>query len=273
LTHKTNLPEIFTLKVYLDGTSGRFILRGVNINMLRKLAYLFLIIFFVIGAIAAYTLVATVNKAGTVVQPIGDFVQQLILPATPEVVPNSIVIVNQINDLARLETASIEVSRNVEATQNNEILWGMMGEKLIFEAHGLAVAGIDLSNMTPADIQVVDPTTVMIHIPKATIFDDLPLLDTEKSRVLDRDTGLFARADPQLETFVRQQAELELREEAVSTKLLDTANYNAQAIMLTFMQGLGFETVIFTDETPPTVEPYQQEVPKGYMLVTPTPQP
>ncbi|WP_420629610.1 DUF4230 domain-containing protein [Candidatus Leptofilum sp.] len=241
--------------------------------MLKKLAYLFLIVFFVAGAIAAYTFVATVNKAQTVVQPIGDFVQQLVLPATPVVLPSSTTIVRQINDLARLETASMELEKNIIAERNSDIMWGMLGETLIFEAHGLAVAGVDFANMTPADIQVVDPTTVMIHLPPATLFEDLPLLDTETSRVLDRDTGLFASVDPQLETTVRQEAEAVLREEAYETDILEVANYNAQDFMLTFMQGLGFETVIFTEDIPPTVEPYQQEIPKGYVLVTPTPLP
>ena len=241
--------------------------------MLRKLAYLFLIIFFVMGALAAYTFVATINKAESVAQPIGDFVKQLVIPATPVVLPSSSTIVRQINDLARLETASMALEKNVIAERNNDILWGMMGESLIFEAHGLAVAGVDFSAMTPADIQVVDPTTVMIHLPEAILFEDLPLLDTEKSRVLDRDTGVFASVDPHLETIVRQEAELALREEAKATDILEIANYNAQEFMLTFMQGLGFETVIFTDDIPPTVEPYEQEIPKGYILVTPTPLP
>lgn len=241
--------------------------------MVKKFIYLLIIVVLVTGAIALYTFIATVNKAQTAAQPIGEFMQQLVIPATPEFIPSAVTIVNQVNDLARLETASIEVSKNVEATRNNEILWGMMGERLIFEAHGLAVAGVDFGNMTPADIQVADPTTVMINVPEAIIFEDLPLLDTDKSRVLDRDTGLFTRADPQLETFVRQQAEQELREEASASVLLERANYNAQTFMLQFMQGLGFETVIFTDGPPPTVEPYQQEVPKGYILVTPTPLP
>lgn len=241
--------------------------------MLRKLAYLFLIVFFVMGAIAAYTFVATINKAETITQPIGDFVQQLMLPATPVILPNSTTIVRQINDLARLETASMELQKNIIAERNNDIMWGMLGETLIFEAHGLAVAGVDFSGMTPADIQVVDPTTVMVHLPPATIFEDLPLLDTGSSRVLDRDTGLFASVDTQLETLVRQEAEAALREEAVATDLLEVANYNAQAFMLTFMQGLGFETVVFTEDTPPTAEPFEQEIPKGYVLVTPTPLP
>ena len=111
--------------------------------MLKKLAYLFLIVFFVMGAIFPYTLVATINKAETVAQPIGDFVQQLVIPATPVVLPSSTTIVRQINDLARLETASMELEKNVIAERNNDIMWGIMGETLIFEAHGLAVAGVD----------------------------------------------------------------------------------------------------------------------------------
>ena len=241
--------------------------------MLRKLAYLFLIIFFVMGAIAAYTFVATVNKAGTVAQPIGDFVQQLVIPATPVILPSSTTIVHQINDLARLETASVELEKIVTAERNNEYLWGAMGETMIFVANGKVVAGIDMAQMTPADVQVVDPTTVMVHIPEATLFDDLPALDNENSYVADRDTGLLTRADPQLETEVRRLAESVLIEEALSSGVLERANFNAQEYMLTFMHGLGFETVIFTEDTPPTPPPYEQEVPKGYVLSTPTPQP
>jgi len=241
--------------------------------MLRKLAYLFLIIFFIMGALAAYTFVATINKAETVTQPIGEFVQQLMIPATPVILPNATTIVHEINDLARLETASVELEKIVTAERNNDYLWGAMGETLIFVANGKVVAGVDLAEMTPADVQVVDPTTVMVHIPEAVLFDDLPALDNEKSYVADRDTGLLTRADPELETQVRRLAEEVLLEEALSSGVLEQANFNAQQFMLTFMQGLGFESVIFTDETPPTAEPFVQEVPKGYMLVTPTPQP
>ncbi|MCA9954182.1 MAG: DUF4230 domain-containing protein [Ardenticatenaceae bacterium] len=241
--------------------------------MLRKLAYLFLIIFFIVGAIAAYTFIVTINKAQTAAQPIGEFVQQLMIPATPVILPSASTIVHEINDLARLETASVELEKIVTAERNNDYLWGAMGETLIFVANGKVVAGVDLADMTPADIQVVDPTTVMVHIPEAELFDDLPALDNDKSYVADRDTGLLTRADPELETEVRRLAEDVLIEEAMNSGVMEQANYNAQQFMLTFMQGLGFETVIFTNETPPTVEPYVQEVPKGYVLTTPTPVP
>ncbi|MCP4422740.1 MAG: DUF4230 domain-containing protein [Chloroflexi bacterium] len=241
--------------------------------MLRKLAYFFLIIFFIVGAIFAYTFVATVNKVGTVTQPIGDFMQQLIVPATPIILPSSTTIVLQINDLARLETASVDLEKIVTAERNNEYLWGAMGETMIFVANGKVVAGIDLAQMTPTDVQVVDPTTVMVHIPEATLFDDLPALDNDNSYVADRDTGLLTRADPQLETEVRRLAESILIEEALSSGVVERADFNAQEYMLTFMQGLGFETVIFTEDVPPTPPPFVQEVPKGYALATPTPEP
>jgi hypothetical protein len=240
--------------------------------MLRKLAYIFLIIFFIAGAFAAYTFVVTVNKAGTVAQPLGDFVQQLIIPATPVILPSSTTIVLQINDLARLETASVELEKIVTAERNNEYLWGAMGETMIFVANGKVVAGIDLAQMTPADVQVVDPTTVMVHMPEAALFDDLPALDNENSYVADRDTGLLTRADPQLETEVRRLAESVLIEEALSSGVVERADYNAQQYMLTFMQGLGFETIIFTEDVPPTPPPFVQEIPKGYTLATPTPE-
>jgi hypothetical protein len=240
--------------------------------MLRKLMYLFLIGFFILGAIAAYTVVVTVNRAETgVVQPIGDLVRQLVIPATPVILPSSTTIVHQINDLARLETASVDMEKVITAERNQEVLWGALGETLIFIACGKVVAGVDFAEMSVEDVQVVDPETVMVHLPEAKLFDDLPVIDNECSYIADRDTGLLTRADPELETEVRRVAERTIKEEALQTGVLETADYNAQQYMLNFLQGVGFENVIFTDDTPPTPPPYVQELPKGYTIVTPTP--
>lgn len=242
-------------------------------SMLRKIMYLFMILFFIIGAFAAFTVITTarsVNKG--VAAPIGNLFNQLLIPATPVILPSSTTIVNEINDLARLETASVEMEKVVTAERNNEFLWGTMGESLIFVAHGKVVAGVDFAKMTPEDIAVVDPVTVMVHLPEVELFDDLPALDNEKSYVADRDTGLLTRADPTLETEVRKVAEQRLKEEATASGVLETAEYNAQQYMLNFLKGLGFENVTFTDETPPVPEPYVQQIPKGYILLTPTPE-
>ncbi len=84
----------------------------------------------------------------------------------------------------------------------------------------------------------------------------------------DRDTGLLTQADPQLETIVRRRADEELRRAAEESDILERANENAAAYMRDFLLNLGFEEVEFTDAPPPEQPPFEQEVPKGY-VVTP----
>lgn len=240
--------------------------------MLRKVMYVFLILFFIIASIAAYVVFSTFRRAGSTAESVGDFFQNLVVPATPVILPNPTLIVNQLNDLARLETASVEVEKVITAERNSEALWGALGETLIFVANGKVVAGIDFAEMGDADIRVVDQQTIWVHLPTARIFDDLPVLDNEKSYVADRDTGLLTRADPELETQVRQAAESTIREEAINSGVVALAETNAQTFMEDFLTEFGFTNIVFYDETPPEPEPFVQDVPKGQVLATPTPE-
>lgn len=245
---------------------------------MRKLAYLALAIFLIVGAFAVYTLVSAVRKGAEVIQnPIAALARQLVIEATPVILPDPVTIVNAINDKAELVTASYEMQKVLTAETNQEFLWGAFGENMIFVAYGEVVAGVDLTLLQPEDVVVVDPDTVMIHLPDAQVFP-YPILDNERSQVLDRETGLFADADPQLETQVRQQAEVEILAAALEAGILERADGNAEAYMQEFLLGLGFENVTFTDTIPPPADPFVQEVPKGFAvtppptpLVTPTP--
>jgi len=230
-------------------------------------------------AVTVAQLVRTVNNtaegAAAAVDPITDRVRQLFVPATPVILPDPATIVRQINDLARLETASYEMEKIVTAESEQDGLLGLLlGESMIFVAYGKVYAGVDFSRMTPADMVVVDPQTVRVHLPEAEIFTDIPVLDNERSYVADRDTGLLTNADPALETQVRQAAESAIREAATSSDILGRANTNAQTYMRNLLGGLGFTNIEFTDTTPPPAAPYQQDVPKGYYLLpTATPAP
>ena len=248
----------------------------------RTVLYGLLAVFFVAFAFLAFAvarLVMTVNdtaeQAAGIVEPIGDRFRQLLVPATPVILPNPATIVRQINDLSRLETASYEMEKVVTADSEQEGLLGMLlGESMVFVAYGKVYAGVDFSNMTAADMVVVDPDTVMVHLPEAEIFEDIPVLDNERSYVADRDTGLLTRASPELETQVRQAAEASIREAATGSEILERANRNAQEYMRNFLSGLGFTEIIFTPDTPPPAAVYEQEVPKGYYLLpTATPSP
>ena len=231
-----------------------------------------LVLFFVAMAFLVFSvarLVNTVNEgASSAIEPIGDRVRSLFVPATPVILPNPATVVKQINDLSRLETASYEMEKVVTADSEQDGFLGMLlGESMIFIAYGKVYAGVDFSRMATADMVVVDPDTVMIHLPPAELFEDIPVLDNDRSFVADRDTGLLTRADPALETQVRQAAEKSIREAAQSSDILARANNNAQTYMHNFLTGLGFTEIIFTPDTPPAVAPYEQEVPKGYYLL------
>lgn len=240
-------------------------------NLLRNLALGSVIVFFTIAAASVALFAIGLNQANNaVVQPVGDLVRQLVLPVTPAIVPNPTTILREIKDLSRLETASFEYEKIITAETKQDILWGALGESLIFVANGKVFAGVDFADMADGDIQVYDPVTVYVHMPEAKIFEDIPILNNDLSYVADRDTGILTRADPNLETQVRQEAEKAIRAAADESQILQRADNNARQFMTTFLSELGFENIIFTDEPPIPAPPFIQEIPKGF-AVTPAP--
>jgi hypothetical protein len=231
---------------------------------MRTVAYILLFIFLLLASFAAFSVIVSARATQSVTQPIGDLVRQLVVPATPVVLPSPSTIVLEMRDLARLETASYSMQKVITADRDRDRLWGIMGEQLIFVAQGEVIAGVDLQRMQVEDVVVVDRETVMVHLPEAEIF--VAFLDNENSHVVDRRTGLLARTDPHLETLVRQAAEREILEAALAAGILDRANQNAERFMRSFLEGLGFTTVIFTPDTPPAAAAFEQQVPKGYTI-------
>jgi hypothetical protein len=242
--------------------------------MMKKLAYVLLVIFLVVATAAVFMVVVTLRGVQSVTSPVGDLFRDLVVEATPVILPNPVIVVQEINSLARLETTSYSFQDVLQIERNQDLLFGAFGETLLFVAYGDVIAGVDLSQMRPEDLQVVNPTTVIVHLPDAEIF--LTDLDNERSYVANRDVGIFTNADSQLETLIRQEAEAQMLEAAMGNGILEMADEEAQAFMRSFLQGLGFEEIIFTDTTPPPVTPYVQEIPKGFVGtpvpgLTPTP--
>jgi hypothetical protein len=248
-------------------------------NPMRTVAYIFLILFLVVAtvsiAVGAYFGVSTLRGAQAITNPVGELVRQLVVEATPVILPNPVIVVEEINSLARLETTSYSFQDVVQIERNQERFLGVFGESLLFVAYGDVIAGVDLAKLESDDLQVLGPTSVMVHLPEAEIF--LSDLDNDRSYVADRDIGLLTKGDAQLETVVRQEAEARMVEAAMANDIIDQANQEAEKFVSTFLEELGFEEVIFTDDTPPLVTPYVQELPKGYVgtatapaLVTPS---
>lgn len=239
-------------------------------SLLRKVAFVLLIIFLIVATSAVVVgLVVGVSAAQgvrAVSEPVSDLVQKLVVDATPVILPNPVVIVEEINSLARLETASYSFQDILQIERNQESLFGLFGESLLFVAYGDVIAGVDLTKMGPGDVEVVSPSNVMVRLPESEIF--VTDLDNERSYVANRDIGLLAKGDAELETLIRQEAEARMTEAALANGVLEMADEEARNILHSLLTELGFEEIEFVDGPMPAVTPFVPEVPKGY-VVTP----
>ena len=151
-------------------------------------------------------------------------------------------VVRQVQQLRRLETVIYRMDKVVSGGREHPYLPRMLaGEHLLMMVHGEVVAGVDLGRIGSGDVRVTGKM-VEIALPPPEVFS--ARLDSSRTRVYSRDTGLFSRADPNLETLVRQEAERDLREAALKDGILQTARQNAAATLVSLMRGLGFENVV-----------------------------
>ncbi len=152
-------------------------------------------------------------------------------------------VVDRIQRLQRLETVVYTVDKLVTGAKENPFLPDFLtGDRILMMVHGEVVAGIDFSNLKPDDVRV-DGKQVRLHLPAAQLFSTR--LDSARTRVYSRQTGLLVPTDPNLETQVRQEAERQLQDAALADGILRTAQQNAASTLSSLLQGLGFEKVDF----------------------------
>jgi hypothetical protein len=152
-------------------------------------------------------------------------------------------VVDRIQRLQRLETVVYTMDKLVTGAKENPIFPDFLaGDRLLMMVHGEVVAGIDFSNLKAGDVKV-EGKQVHLHLPSSQVFSTR--LDSAKTRVYSRQTGLLVPTDPNLETQVRQEAERQLQEGALADGILKTAQQNAASTITSLLQGLGFEQIEF----------------------------
>src|ERR1700731_5285208 len=133
-------------------------------------------------------------------------------------------VVDRIQRLQRLETVVYTMDKIVTGARENPIFPDFLaGDRLLMLVHGEVVGGIDFSNLKPGDVKV-DGKQIRLHLPAPQIFSTR--IDSAKTRVYSRQTGVLVPSDPNLETQVRQEAELQLREAAMAEGILRNAQQN-----------------------------------------------
>jgi hypothetical protein len=154
-------------------------------------------------------------------------------------------VVEKVQRLNRLETVVYSLDTVVESSESNPVLPDVLaGDRLLMIVHGQTIAGIDMSLLKPDSVEISEnggERTVRLTLPPSQVF--LTTIDEARSRVYARDTGLFVKADPNLETETRVKAQGQLQQAALSDGILDAATKNARATVTALLEGLGFAHV------------------------------
>ncbi len=195
-------------------------------------------------------LIIEIRSAGSTLRNVP---QVLIPQTTPTIYPSAATIIEGVQSLSRLETASYQMEKVITAESGQGPLGFLFGDKLLLIAHGEVIAGVDVGEIGPEHLLTTDDGTVYLRLPAAEVF--VATLDNERTYVYDRRTGV-AGMNPELETAARQEAERLILQAAVEEKILETAEENARNVLRSFILSMGFEHVIFVKVMPtPTLTP------------------
>jgi hypothetical protein len=205
--------------------------------------------------VAAYFIVQTVRESAQAAtapfQQVNQANQALqtqvsnLLNPTPTIIADPVTYINEIRALARLETIQYSVEKVITGETGGGTFQALFGDKILFVGHGTVIAGIDMEKLQPEHMRF-ENGVLTVRLPPAEIF--IATLDNEKSYVYDRETGVLAKPDVNLETLVRQRAEEEIRGAALEDGILEQAQLNAEAYLFKFFAALGYPNTIFIND-------------------------
>lgn len=187
------------------------------------------------------TAAASLNPVQQLSESVSTQVANVLHP-TPTVIPDPVTIVHEVRSMARLETIQYSVEKIISAETRQGLFGFLVGDRILFVAHGTVIAGVDLQKLNPEDMRV-EGGVLYVTLPPAEIF--VATLENDKSYVYDRAQGVLTRGDQNLETVARQAAEDEIEAAALEDGILAQAQVNAENFLYRFFLQLGFPEVIF----------------------------
>ena len=152
----------------------------------------------------------------------------------PPKIESTATIIQQVQTLSDLVTVKYVLEKVVIL---DDIKW--CGEnRVLLVAHGIVKAGVDFKEIKPEDVRVEDKK-IVLKLPRARITD--VYLDDQKTRVVDRSTGLLRAFDKDLEQNARRQAIDDLRIAARSNRIYEDAEERARLQLTNLFHLLGYE--------------------------------
>lgn len=151
-------------------------------------------------------------------------------------------VIKQVRSLNRLETSSYTIEKIIDVgTSGNKFNQFLVGDRILLIAHGSVIAGFDMSKVSEENVKV-DGDTLRVNMPPPEIL--VTKLDSDQTRVYDRQQGLLTKGDRNLESEARAEAEKVIKDAACKGGILDEASKNARNQLTTLFKSLGFKTVI-----------------------------
>ena len=162
-------------------------------------------------------------------------------------IENSSTIVQQIKDIQELATTKQTMETIVPVSADRRL--GdipVATTRLLYIARGEIKAGVDLNELTNADIKV-NNNSIEISLPPAKILDSK--IDVNRSRVYDYDRGflnLGPDVAPQLQTLAQRKTLVEIVNTACNEGILEEANDKAKQTIGQLLVNTGYKVEVKT---------------------------
>ncbi len=185
-----------------------------------------------------------------------------LIPAVtaPPTVISGEAVMQEIRQISRLETTTYTIERVIEVRQSDPVWpdW-LRGDRLLLIANGTIVAGVDMGQVQASDVTVSpDGKSVTVKLPPVQIFNRDSILNNQKTRVYDRQQGLLAPTNNDLETQARQAAEGQLLQAACDEGIMQHATDDAQQSVSKMLSLLKMQVTVQPGAVPPC--PLQAEM-------------
>lgn len=151
---------------------------------------------------------------------------------------NTATVIRQVQPLAQLVTVKYVLEKVVGL---DDVKW-YGDNRVLLVARGVVKAGVDLSQIQPADVEIHE-RRVRLHLPPAAITD--AYLDDQGTQIIERNTGVMRQFDKNLEQNARRLASDDIRRAARGNGILQDADERARQQITALLLQLGFEQVEF----------------------------
>ncbi|GAB4141856.1 MAG: hypothetical protein Fur0046_18060 [Cyanobacteria bacterium J069] len=170
----------------------------------------------------------------------------------PQVDVQSIV-VQQVRAVSELTTAVFAMQAVVPASRDRTFGGYTIGQTtLLYIAYGEVRAGVDLSQISPADVQIAGQA-VSLRLPPPRILDSK--IDVNRSKVYDYDRGFLGLGPdvaPELQEIAQRQTLQEIIATACDQGILQTASDRAQVAITQLLSTAGYQVTVVPQ--PPTAD-------------------